>query len=107
MSRRRERRRSPGAIRLRGARWLSSHGFARVFVPALLELGGVIENSPNLVFGKISFLEKIFHGSDFLYKLELTKDETVFCYTSSHHNHAINEVIGIKPEIDHLIIFDC
>tara|TARA_Y100000746_G_scaffold45753_1_gene35085 strand:- start:2031 stop:3062 length:1032 start_codon:yes stop_codon:yes gene_type:complete len=51
-------------------------------------------------------IEKIFHGSDFLYKLELAKDETVFCYTSSHHNHAINEVIGIKPEIDHLIIFD-
>ena len=51
-------------------------------------------------------VEKIFHGSDFLYKLELTKDEIVFCYTSSHHNHAINEVIGIKPEIDHLIIFD-
>ena len=51
-------------------------------------------------------IEKIFHGSDFLYKLELTKDEIVFCYTSSHHNHAINEVIGIKPEIDHLIIFD-
>ena len=51
-------------------------------------------------------IEKIFHGSDFLYKLELTKDETVFCYASSHHNHAINEVIGIKPEIDHLIIFD-
>ena len=51
-------------------------------------------------------IEKIFHGSDFLYKLELTKDETIFCYTSSHHNHAGNEVIGIKPEIDHLIIFD-
>ena len=51
-------------------------------------------------------IEKIFHGSDFLYKLELTKDEIVFCYTSSHHNHAINEVIGIKPEIDHLIIFE-
>ena len=50
-------------------------------------------------------IEKIFHGSDFLYKLELTKGETLFCYTSSHHNHAINEVIGIKPEIDHLIIF--
>jgi len=51
-------------------------------------------------------IEKIFHGSDFLYKLELIKGETLFCYTSSHHNHAINEVIGIKPEIDHLIIFE-
>ena len=49
--------------------------------------------------------EKIFHGSDFLYRLELSDGEIVFCYTPSHHNHAINEVIGIKPVIDHLIIF--
>ena len=32
-------------------------------------------------------LEKIFFGSDFLYKLELTEGEKIFCYTPSHHNH--------------------
>ena len=51
-------------------------------------------------------LEKIFFGSDFLYKLEISEGEKIFCYTPSHHNHAINEVIGIKPVIDHLILFD-
>ena len=51
-------------------------------------------------------IEKNFHGSDFLYKLELNTGEIVFCYTPSHHNHSINEVIGIKPEIDHLILFN-
>ena len=50
-------------------------------------------------------VEKSFHGSDFLYKLELSNDEKIFCYTPSHHNHSLNEVIGIKPVIDHLIIF--
>ena len=50
-------------------------------------------------------LEKIFFGSDFLYKLEISECEKIFCYTPSHHNHAINEVIGIKPVIDHLILF--
>ena len=50
-------------------------------------------------------LEKIFFGSDFLYKLEISEGEKIFCYTPSHHNHAINEVIGIKPVIDHLILF--
>ena len=34
------------------------------------------------------------------------KGEKIYCYTPSHHNHAINEVIGIKPVIDHLILFD-
>ena len=51
-------------------------------------------------------IEKVFLGSDFLYKLELTKGEKIYCYTPSHHKHAINEVIGIKPVIDHLILFD-
>ena len=51
-------------------------------------------------------LEKVFFGSDFLYKLELIKGEKIYCYTPSHHNHSINEVIGIKPAIDHLILFD-
>mgnify|MGYP001429646290 FL=1 len=51
-------------------------------------------------------LEKVFFGSDFLYKLELLKGEKIYCYTPSHHNHSINEVIGIKPVIDHLILFD-
>lgn len=51
-------------------------------------------------------IEKSFHGSDFLYKLELSDGERVFCYTPSHHNHVLNEVIGIKPVIDHLIIFN-
>ena len=50
-------------------------------------------------------VEKIFYGSDFLYKLKLSGCENIFCYTPSHHNHAVNEVIGIKSEMDHLILF--
>jgi iron(III) transport system ATP-binding protein len=50
-------------------------------------------------------IEKIFHGSEFLYKLKLNASENIFCYTPSHHDHAINEVIGIKSEVDHLILF--
>ena len=48
---------------------------------------------------------KIFHCSDFLYKLKLSNGENIFCYTPSHHDHAVNEVIGIKSEMDHLILF--
>tara|TARA_Y100000287_G_scaffold180175_2_gene174772 strand:+ start:429 stop:1472 length:1044 start_codon:yes stop_codon:yes gene_type:complete len=50
-------------------------------------------------------VEKTFRGSDFLYKLELKDKQTVFCYAPSHHNHSINEVIGVKLELDHLVIF--
>ncbi len=51
-------------------------------------------------------IEKFFHGSDFLYKLQLSDGQNVLCYTPSHHNHSINEMIGIKAELDHLILFN-
>ena len=51
-------------------------------------------------------IEKIFYGSDFLYKLKLNSGENIFCYTPSHHDHGLNEVIGIKSEMDHLILFN-
>tara|TARA_Y100000389_G_C17460712_1_gene521413 strand:+ start:848 stop:1897 length:1050 start_codon:yes stop_codon:yes gene_type:complete len=51
-------------------------------------------------------VDKIFYGSDFLYKLELKDKQKIYCYTPSHHNHSINENIGIKPVIDHLILFN-
>jgi len=51
-------------------------------------------------------IEKNFHGSDFLYKLKLNSGENIFCYTPSHHDHSLNEVIGIKSEMDHLILFN-
>ena len=50
-------------------------------------------------------IEKNFHGADFLYKLELKDGQNIFCYTPSHHNHSINEIIGIKTQIDHLMLF--
>lgn len=51
-------------------------------------------------------VNKVFYGSDFLYELQLKDQQKIFCYTPSHHNHAINESIGIKPVIDHLMLFD-
>ena len=51
-------------------------------------------------------VEKFFHGSDFLYKLELNDGQNVLCFTPSHHDHSINEMIGIKAELDHLILFN-
>ena len=51
-------------------------------------------------------IDKVFYGSDFLYELELQDKQKVFCYTPSHHNHALNESIGIKPVVDHLMLFE-
>ncbi len=50
-------------------------------------------------------VDKKFFGSDFLYKLELKDGQSILCLTPSHHDHSINEVIGIRVEIDHLVLF--
>ena len=49
--------------------------------------------------------EKRFRGAEFLYKLRLRSGNTVLCYAPSHHNHQIGEPIGIKLDLEHLVVF--
>lgn len=49
--------------------------------------------------------EKRFRGAEFLYKLRLQSGNEVLCYAPSHHNHTIGEPIGIKLDLEHLVVF--
>ncbi len=49
--------------------------------------------------------DKAFRGAEFLYTLELETGVRLLSLVPSHHNHPINEPIGIRLEIDHLVIF--
>ncbi len=49
--------------------------------------------------------KKAFRGADILYTLELPGGETTKSLVPSHHNHRINEAIGIRLEMDHVIAF--
>ncbi len=49
--------------------------------------------------------EKRFRGAEFLYKLRLQSGNSVLCYAPSHHNHQIGEPIGIKLDLEHLVVF--
>ncbi len=51
-------------------------------------------------------LEKAFRGAEFLYTLSLPGGEQVLSLVPSHYNHAIKEDIGIRVEMDHLVVFD-
>jgi iron(III) transport system ATP-binding protein len=51
-------------------------------------------------------IEKAFRGADFLYHLRLDSGIEVLCFAPSHHNHRINERIGIRLDVDHLVTFD-
>ncbi len=49
--------------------------------------------------------DKAFRGAEFLYTLELETGVRLLSLVPSHHNHPVNEPIGIRLEIDHLVIF--
>jgi len=50
-------------------------------------------------------VEKAFRGADFLYFLRLDSGIEVMCLAPSHHNHKINERIGIRLNFDHLVTY--
>lgn len=54
---------------------------------------------------KAKVVRKAFRGADFLYTLELPNGEQILSLVPSHHDHAINEPIGIKLEADHVVTF--
>ncbi len=50
--------------------------------------------------------DKVFRGAEFLYTLTLPSGASILSLVPSHHDHAIGEKIGIRPEIDHLVVFE-
>ena len=50
-------------------------------------------------------ISKQFRGSHFLYRVKLDSQQALYCLASSHHNHALGEQIGIKLDLDHLVMF--
>ncbi|MEY3201160.1 MAG: hypothetical protein RIR70_710 [Pseudomonadota bacterium] len=51
-------------------------------------------------------VSKAFRGAQFLYTLALPSGQEVVSLVPSHHNHSIGEPIGIRLEVDHLVIFE-
>ncbi len=48
---------------------------------------------------------KAFRGAEFLYTLELASGTRVLCLAPSHHDHALGGALGIRVEVDHLVMF--
>jgi iron(III) transport system ATP-binding protein len=53
---------------------------------------------------KAKVVAKAFRGAEFLYTLELESGTRVLCFAPSHHDHPIGEALGIRVEVDHLVI---
>ena len=50
--------------------------------------------------------DRVFRGAEYLYTLTLPNGARLLSLVPSHHDHAIGEEIGIRPEIEHLVVFE-
>ena len=50
-------------------------------------------------------VSRLFRGASHLYTLELDSGTRLLCLAPSHHNHQIDEQIGIRLNLDHLVVF--
>jgi iron(III) transport system ATP-binding protein len=48
---------------------------------------------------------KAFRGAEFIYTLRLPSGTRILSLVPSHHDHAIGERIGIRLDVDHVVVF--
>ncbi|ETI61107.1 ABC transporter ATP-binding protein [Marinomonas profundimaris] len=80
------------------------HGFAdNTQVDLLVRPDDILHDDDSEFVGVI--VSKWFRGSHFLYRVKLSSGKVVYCFASSHHNHAIGQEIGLTVHLDHLVMF--
>jgi iron(III) transport system ATP-binding protein len=59
------------------------------------------ETSPR----RVIVVARAFRGAEYLYTIRLESGTQVLCLVPSHHQHAIGDVIGVRLEARHLVVF--
>ncbi|MDP5136236.1 ABC transporter ATP-binding protein [Rheinheimera baltica] len=72
-------------------------------VDVLIRPDDIVHDDSSSVTAQVA--DKAFRGSHILYQLKLDSGEQVQCLALSHHNHAMGEHIGIRLDLDHLVLF--
>jgi iron(III) transport system ATP-binding protein len=72
-------------------------------VDVLLRPDDVVHDDASPVRARV--LHKAFRGAEILYTLELASGARVLSMVPSHHNHRIDEAIGVRLDLDHAITF--
>ena len=72
-------------------------------VEILLRPDDVLHDDSSELTGEV--IQKFFRGSHYLYTVRVRNGNTFYCLADSHHNHRIGERIGLKLNIDHIVLF--
>jgi len=70
----------------------------------LLRADDIVHDDHAPVMAQIT--RKAFRGSEFLYTLRLASGLTVMAHVPSHHDHTLGEWIGIRAQVDHVVMFN-
>ena len=73
-------------------------------VQVLLRPDDVIHDDDAPIHARIE--DKHFHGANFIYHLRLRDGQQILAHVPSHHNHAVGEWIGVRLDLNHLVVFD-
>ncbi len=49
---------------------------------------------------------RVFRGANYLYQLQLDDGQIVYSLISSHHDHEVGTHIGIKANLEHVVLYD-
>ncbi|TWH77503.1 iron(III) transport system ATP-binding protein [Azomonas agilis] len=72
-------------------------------VEVLIRPDDIVHDDQSEVRAKV--IQKSFRGSHILYRLQLDTGDKVLCLAPSHHDHHLNARLGIRLELDHLVLF--
>ena len=72
-------------------------------VEILLRPDDILHDDSSQLTGEV--VRKSFRGSHYVYSVILGNGQQYYCLADSHHNHRLGEQIGLKLNIEHIVLF--
>ncbi len=72
-------------------------------VEILLRPDDILHDDTSELTGTV--IQKSFRGSHYLYTVKLADNQSLFCLADSHHDHQLGEQIGLRLNIEHIVLF--
>lgn len=73
-------------------------------VEVLLRPDDIVHDDASTMQAEV--VHKAFRGADILYTLRLSSGQKLLSLVPSHHDHAYGEKIGIRLDIEHIVVFN-
>lgn len=72
-------------------------------VQVLIRPDDIVHDDASPLQAKV--LQRAFRGAEFLYTVQLLQGDVLQTLVPSHHDHALGEWIGIRPMLEHVVVF--